>query len=72
MAFETARLLVNAGHRVDLVVMIDPVVVSVRRSARLLLLALDLTKRATGVAPDLRRHSLEPRLGKTQQKSKSA
>ena len=59
VAFETARLLVNAGHRVDLVVMIDPVVVSVRRSARLLLLALDLTKRATGVAPDLRRHSLE-------------
>ena len=58
VAFETARLLVNAGHRVDLVVMIDPVVVSVRRSARLLLLALDLTKRATGVAPDLRRHSL--------------
>jgi hypothetical protein len=39
--------------------MIDPVVVSVRRSARLLLLALDLTKRASGVAPDLRQHSLE-------------
>jgi acyl carrier protein len=58
VAFETARLLVNAGHRVDLVVMIDPVVVAVRRSARLLLLALDLTKRATGVAPDLRWHSL--------------
>jgi acyl carrier protein len=58
VAFETARLLVNAGHRVELVVMIDPVVVSVRRSARLLLLALDLTKRATGIAPDLRRHSL--------------
>jgi oxalate---CoA ligase len=58
VAFETARLLVNAGHRVDLVVMIDPVVVSVRRSARLLLLALDLTKRALGVAPDLRQHSL--------------
>ena len=58
VAFETARLLVNAGHRVDLVVMFDPVVVSVRRSARLLLLALDLTKRATGVAPDLRQHSL--------------
>lgn len=59
VAFETARLLVNAGHRVDLVVMIDPVVVSLRRSARLLLFALDLTKRATGVAPELRRHSLE-------------
>ena len=58
VAFETARLLVNAGHRVDLVVMIDPVVVSVRRLARLLLLALDLTKRTTGAAPDLRRHSL--------------
>jgi acyl carrier protein len=58
VAFETARLLVHAGHRVDLVVMIDPVVVSVRRSARLLLLALDLTKRAIGVAPDLRWHSL--------------
>lgn len=59
VAFETARLLVNAGHRVDLVVMIDPVVVSVRRSGRFLLLALDLTKRATGVTPDLRRRSLE-------------
>jgi oxalate---CoA ligase len=59
VAFETARLLINAGHRVDLVVMIDPVVVSVRRSARLLLLALDLTNRAAGVASDLRRHSLE-------------
>jgi len=57
VAFETARLLVNARHRVDLVVMIDPLVVSVR--ARFLLLALDLTKRATGVAPDLRQHSLE-------------
>ena len=59
VAFETARLLLNAGHRVDLVVMIDPVVVPVRRSARLLLLALDLIKRTTGAAPDLRRHSLE-------------
>ena len=59
VAFETARLLLNAGHRVDLVVMIDPVVVSVRRSARLLLLALDLIKRTTGGAPDMRRHSLE-------------
>ena len=59
VAFETARLLVNVGHRVDLVVMIDPVVVSVRRSARLLLLALDLTKRVTGIAPDLRWRSLE-------------
>ena len=59
VAFETARLLLNAGHRVDLVIMIDPVVVAVRRSARLLLLALDLIKRTTGAAPDLRRHSLE-------------
>ena len=58
VAFETARLLVNAGHRVDLVVMFDPVGVSMRRWARLLLLAVDLTKRATGVAPEQRRHSL--------------
>ena len=35
VAFETARLLVNAGHHVDLVVMFDPVAVSMRRSARL-------------------------------------
>ncbi len=59
VAFETARLLLDAGHRVDLVVMIDPVVVSVRRSARLLLLAVDLIKRTTGGTPDMRRHSLE-------------
>ena len=39
--------------------MFDPIVVSVRRSARLVMLALDLTKRATRVAPDLRQCSLE-------------
>ena len=59
VAFEAARLLVNKGHRVDLVVMIDPVVVSVRPSVRLLLSALDFIKRARGVAPDLRERSLE-------------
>jgi oxalate---CoA ligase len=58
VAFETARLLIDAGHHVDLVVMIDPGVVSLRRSARLLLLGLDLIERVTGVVPDLRRHSL--------------
>lgn len=58
VAFETARLLVNAGHRVELVVMIDPVVVALRPSVRLLLGTLDLAKRAMGVPPHLRRQSV--------------
>ena len=59
VAFEAARLLISDGHRVDLVVMIDPVVVSVRRSVRLLLATLDLVQRAGGVSPELRQRSLE-------------
>ena len=59
VAFETARLLVNAGHRVDLVVMIDPVVVSLRPSAQLLMLTQDLTNRAMGMPGDTRLQSLE-------------
>ena len=59
VAFEAARLLISDGHRVDLVVMIDPVVVSVRQSVRLLLATLDLVKRAGGVSPELRQRSLE-------------
>jgi len=58
VAFETARLLVSAGHRVELVVMIDPVVVSLRPSVQLLLGTLDLAKRAMGVAPHLRQQSM--------------
>ena len=56
MAFETSRLLIKAGHHVDLVVMIDPV--TLRRSARLFLLALDLAQRAAGFTPEQRRTSL--------------
>ena len=58
VAFETARLLVDAGHRVELVVMIDPVVVSLRPSVRLLLGTLDLAKRAMGVPSHLRQQSV--------------
>jgi thioesterase domain-containing protein len=54
VAFEAARMLVAAGHRVDMVVMIDPLVVSVRRSSRLVLLVLDLINRITGIAQDQR------------------
>jgi len=54
VAFEAARMLVAAGHRVDLVVMIDPLIISVRPSVQLLLFALDLTNGLRGVADDLR------------------
>jgi thioesterase domain-containing protein len=54
VAFEAARMLVAAGQRVDLVVMIDPMIISVRRSVQLLLLTLDLTRRLTGATDDLR------------------
>ena len=59
VAFETSRLLIKAGHTVDLVVMIDPVTVSLRRSGRLFLLALNLAQRAAGFAPDERQNSLD-------------
>ena len=58
VAFETARLLVSAGHQVDLVIMIDPVIVSVRRSTKHLLSSLDLIYRALGAKSDIRRQIL--------------
>jgi acyl carrier protein len=54
VAFEVARMLVAAGQCVDLVVMIDPLIISVRPSVRLLLFTVDFTNRLTGVADDLR------------------
>jgi thioesterase domain-containing protein len=59
VAFETARSLVNAGHSVELVVMIDPPIISVRRSAQLLLRALDWTNRTRRMDADRRYDSLE-------------
>jgi thioesterase domain-containing protein len=55
VAFEASRLLVRAGHTVDLVVMIDPVVA--RRSAQLFLRALDLAQRTAGFPAERRRAS---------------
>jgi thioesterase domain-containing protein len=52
VAFETARLLTKAQHKVDLVVMIDPVVVSLRPSARLIFFASHLALRARGVSSE--------------------
>jgi oxalate---CoA ligase len=59
VAFEVARLLIDSGRSVDLVVMIDPLIVAVRRSVQLLLAGLDGCKRAMGVEPELRQRSLE-------------
>src|SRR5262249_34860320 len=57
VAFETARLLVQAGRRVDLVVMVDPVTVSLWPLVRPFLLALGSAQRVAGLAAD-QDHSL--------------
>lgn len=59
VAFETARLLINAGQRVDLVVMVDPIVVSLRRSARLFLFANEVKQKIAGVPTEARSRSRE-------------
>jgi thioesterase domain-containing protein len=58
VAFETARLLTEAKHKVDLVVMIDPMVGSIRRWGRIKLMAVDLICRLRRVSDDRRRQSL--------------
>ncbi len=59
VAFEVARLLIADGERVDLVVMIDPVITSVRPFVRLFLTALEGIERVAGVASDARQDSQE-------------
>ena len=58
VAFETSRLLVEAGHIVDLLVMIDPVTLSYWRYIRPLLLAQRFVRRALGRAEDGSENSL--------------
>ncbi len=54
VAFEVARLLVAAGERTDLVVMVDPPILSIRPFVRLFLATLERIQRVAGVAPDVR------------------
>jgi thioesterase domain-containing protein/acyl carrier protein len=54
VAFEAARLLTAGGERVELVLMIDPIVVSVRKGARALLTGLDGIQRLLGASEDAR------------------
>lgn len=49
VAFEVSRLLIAAGEKVDLVLMIDPVIVSVRPSMQALLAVVDGIQRARGI-----------------------
>ena len=55
VAFEAARQLVSIGLGVKAVVMVDPVIMSVRRSARLILATADFFMRLSGVSK-IRRH----------------
>jgi thioesterase domain-containing protein len=52
VAFEAARLLIKAGHQVDLVVMIDPVTLTQWWPARLYLLGHSWLKRGTGTSTE--------------------
>ena len=52
VAFETARLLVKAGHTVDLLVMIDPVTLSYWRYIRPVLSAQRFARRTVGLYAD--------------------
>ena len=58
VAFETARLLVRAGHTVDLLVMIDPVTLSYWRYIRPVLLAQRFARRTVGLNADRDENSL--------------
>jgi thioesterase domain-containing protein len=55
VAFEIARLLVAAGERVDLVLMIDPAVVSARKRVHAFLTGIDRVQRLLGASEDARR-----------------
>jgi acyl carrier protein len=53
VAFETARLLIAAGHKVEFVAMIDAATITARRSIQLLISILIWVMRSTGVRPNL-------------------
>ena len=58
VAFEMARILDSMGKEVKAVVMIDPVIMSVRRSAQLILGAADFIMRLRGIQENKRRERL--------------
>jgi thioesterase domain-containing protein len=57
VAFEVARLLTATGQRVDLVVMIDPLVVSARKGVRNFLSGVDSLQRLLGVSENARQNA---------------
>jgi thioesterase domain-containing protein/predicted nicotinamide N-methyase len=57
VAFEAARLLTAGGERVDLVVMVDPLVVSVRKGTHIFLTGLDRIQRLFGASEDARQNA---------------
>jgi len=57
-AFEAARLLVSMGKEVKAVVMVDPLIMSVRRSAQFIFTAVDFVMRLMGVQKNKRRKPL--------------
>jgi len=58
VGFEAARLLVSMGKEVKAVVMVDPYIMSVRRSARFIFLAVDFVMRLMGIQKNKRRKHL--------------
>jgi oxalate---CoA ligase len=55
VGFESARLLVSMGKEVKAVVMVDPLIMSVRRSAQFIFTAADLVMRPVGIQKNKRR-----------------
>ena len=58
VGFEAARLLVSMGKEVKAVVMVDPFIMSVRRSAQFIFLAVDFVMRLMGIEKNKRRKHL--------------
>ncbi len=58
VGFEAARLLVAMGKEVKAVVMVDPLIMSVRKSAQFIFTAADLVMRLMGVQKNTRRKPL--------------
>ncbi|HJX31853.1 MAG TPA: AMP-binding protein [Thermodesulfobacteriota bacterium] len=58
VAFEAARLLVSMGKEVKAVVMVDPIIMSVRRSAQFIFTVVDFVMRLMGVQKNKRRKPL--------------
>ena len=58
VAFEAARLLVSMGNEVKAVVMLDPVIMSVRRSAQFIFTAADFVMRIGGIQKNKRHNHL--------------